>query len=180
MPALADLLCQGVNNSSGFDSAWYVRFAYNLHMDVKKARNLFSMHGKGQIYAPTGFVMKDTPYHRYKMTASFGACVVVTSGGDTFVRRPEQIGAVNRRKASLCSRRERETERHEKERFFEKKRLERLFEDGQTKPSPKRGGKANSHADIGRYVNTRNMPLSACETKSVLRFRVINIAVQNL
>ena len=99
MPKLADLLCQSVNNSSDFDSTWYVRFAYNLHMDVSRAQKLFSDYGLGYIYASTGFVMPDTPHLRRKMVANFGACVVVTSDGDMWIRTPEHIGARNRKKA---------------------------------------------------------------------------------
>lgn len=177
MPKLADLLPQSVNNSSGFDSAWYIQFAYNLHMDIDKARELFSKHGKGCIYASTGFVMPDTPYQRRKMVANFGACVVVTSDGDMWLRTPNQIGAKNRRKAAFLDKCKREMIAHEEKRVRMRKRVERLFEDGQTKPSPKRGGKANSHSDIGMYVNVRNMPLSAFEPQSVDKFRVINIAL---
>lgn len=43
MPKLADLLCQSVNNSSDFGSDWYVRFAYNLHMDITKAQKYLAL-----------------------------------------------------------------------------------------------------------------------------------------
>lgn len=177
MPKLTDMLRQSVNNSSGFGSNWYIHFAHNLHMDLLKAKKLFDMYGVGYIYSPTGFVMPDTPYQRRKMVANFGACVVVTPNGDMWVRKPEQIGAKNRRKAILLDQeKRRETQRLEND-LRTTKRRERLFKDGQTKSSPKRGGKANSHADIGKYVNRPNISLSAYEPKNIDRLVTIHIAM---
>ena len=171
------MLCQSVNNSSGFGSDWYIRFAHNLHMDLLKAKKLFSMYGVGHIYSHTGFVMPDTPYQRRKMVANFGACVVVTSNGDMWVRKPEQIGAKNRRKAILLDQKKRCETQRLKDGLRTIKRRERLFKDGQTESSPKRGGKANSHADIGKYINRSSTSLSAYEPKNIDRFVTIHIAM---
>lgn len=177
MPKLMDLSCQSVNNSNDFGSNWYMRFAYFLRMDVFKARELFRKHGKGYIYTSTGFVMSDTPYQRRKMVANFGACVVVTANGDMWVRKPEQIGAKNRRKAILLDQeKRREIQRLENDLRIIKRR-ERLFKDGQTKSSSKRSGKANSHADIGKYVNYPNTRLSVFESQSIDRLVTIHIAM---
>lgn len=177
MPKLADLLCRSVNNSSGFDSAWYVRFAYNLQMDVSKAQELFSAYGKGYIYARTGFVMPDTPYQRRKMVANFGTCVIVTSDGEMWQRTPGHIGARNRRKAWIADKRIRR-EIYRSERLYrEEKRLEHLFEDGMTKPSPKRGGKANSLSDIGKYVGVRGGSVADFEPKGRTRLVIIKTNV---
>lgn len=177
MPKLADLLNQSVNNSSDFDNAWYVRFAYNLHMDVLKAQRLFSEYGVGYIYARTGFVMPDTPHQRCKMVAHFGACVVVTSDGKMWLRTPEQIGAKNSKKTRLTNKRKHEMLEREKEFIRSEKESIRLFKDGQTIPSPKRGGGANSYSDLGKFINAKNKPLSMFEPKSVDKFRVINIHI---
>ena len=177
MPKLADLLCRSVNNSSDFDSAWYVRFAYNLQMDVPKAQELFSAYGKGYIYARTGFAMPDTPYQRRKMVANFGACVIVTSDGEMWQRTPEHIGARNRRKAWISDKRKRREICRNEHIYREEKRLKHLFEDGMTKPSPKRGGKANSISDIGKYVGIRNSCMSDFEPKGKDRLVIIKINV---
>lgn len=177
MPKLADLLCRSVNNSSDFDSAWYVRFAYNLQMDVSKAQELFSAYGKGHIYARTGFVMPDTPYQRRKMVANFGACVIVTSDGEMWQRTPECIGARNRRKACIADKRTRREICRNERMYREEKRLERLFEDGMTKPSPKRGGRANRLGDIGKYVGVRGGGVADFEPKGVNRLVIIRINV---
>ena len=144
MPRLADMLRQSVNNSSDFDSAWYIRFAYNLHMDVSRAQKLFSDYGLGYIYASTGFVMPDTPHLRRKMVANFGACVVVTS---------------------------------DEQALRECKRLKRLFKDGQERPCPRHGGKANSHADIGKYVGRYGVRIDSFEPKGTTRFTVIHVNI---
>ncbi len=177
MPKLADLLCQSVNNSSDFDSAWYVRFAYNLHMDVSRAQKLFSDYGLGYIYASTGFVMPDTPHLRRKMVANFGACVVVTSDGDMWIRTPEHIGARNRKKAKHLDNAKRREIRKNEELFREEKRLNRLFKEGQTSPSPKRGGKANSHDDIGRYISIPEVRMENMEPRNINKFVQIRIHI---
>lgn len=178
MPRLADMLCQSVNNSSDFDSAWYVRFAFNLKVDIPKAREIFQKYGKGYIYAPGGFAMPDTPYQRRKMIANFGACVVVTSDGETWVRTPSHIGARNRKRAKcLQSIEQRKIERLERE-FRQQKSLERMFNDCQPELCPKRGGKANSHSDIGKYVNKiRRVTISDQEAWSMPKIKFIQISI---
>ncbi|KDS13532.1 hypothetical protein M089_5256 [Bacteroides ovatus str. 3725 D9 iii] len=177
MPKLADLLCQSVNNSSDFDSAWYIRFAYNLHMDVSRAQKLFSDYGLGYIYASTGFVMPDTPHLRRKMVANFGACVVVTSAGDMWLRTPEQIGAKNRKRAAKLDAITRHRIQRDEQALRECKRLKRLFEDGQERPCPRHGGKANSHADIGKYVGRYGVRIDSFEPRSTIRFAVIHVNI---
>lgn len=177
MPRLADMLRQSVNNSSDFDSAWYVRFAYNLHMDVSKAQKLFSEYGVGHIYAQTGFVMPDTPYQRRKMVANFGVCVVVTADGETWLRTPDQIGAKNRKRAAKLDSIMRHRIQRDELALRERNRLKRLFEDAQERPYPKRGGMANSHADIGKYVGCYGVRMDNFEPKGVTKFAVIHVNV---
>lgn len=178
MPKLADLLCQSVNNSNDFGSDWYIRFAYNLQMDIDKAQKLFDAYGLGYIYSHTGFVMPDTPYQRRKMVVNFGACVIVTSNGDMWLRTPEQIGAKNRKRALKLNTIVYHQVQKEKMEARELKVTQRIFEDGQENPCPKRGGKANSHSDIGKYINCPNASLSAFEPKSIDRFVVINVKIR--
>lgn len=178
MPRLADMLCQSVNNSSDFDSAWYVHFAFNLKVDIQKARDIFQKYGKGYIYAPGGFAMPDTPYQRRKMVANFGACVVVTSDGDTWVRTPSQIGAKNRKRAKRMDAKEQHRIDKLERGLVEKARLERMFHDCQGVLCPKRGGKANTHSDIGKYVNnTRRITMSDQEAWSMPKIKFIQISI---
>jgi len=176
MPRLADMLCQSVKDSSDFDSAWYVRFAFNLKVDIPKAREIFQKHGKGYIYAPGGFAMPDTPYQRRKMVSNFGACVVVTSDGDTWVRTPKQIGAKNRKRAACLDQMTRNRITRDEMRLMEMKRVEHLFHDGKGQSCTKRGGKANAHADIGKYVNNvRRITMSDHEAWSMPRIKFLQI-----
>ena len=178
MPKLADMLCQSVNNSSDFDSAWYVRFAFNLKVDIQKARKIFQKYGKGYIYAPGGFVMPDTPYQRRKMVANFGACVVVTSDGDTWVRTPAHIGSKNRKRAKRMDAKEQHRIDKLERGLVEKSRLERMFHDCQGMPCPKRGGKANAQSDIGKYVNNiRRVTMSDQEAWSMPKIKFIQISI---
>lgn len=166
MPRIADLMPDVVNNSSNVSAEWIVKFAYLLGMNLPEARKVYERNGNGCIYAKGGFAMPDTPYHRYKMVANFGDCVIVTEDGEMWQRTPEYIGAYNRKKAKKACNIERRRIFHEEQEYRERKRLQRLFKDGQTSPSPKRGGKANSHEDIGRYVNNRENSRMEFEPKA--------------
>lgn len=173
MPKLADL-CLSVNNSSGLDGAWYVKFAFNLGMDIPKARELFDKYGCGNIYTPTSLVMLDTPYNRRKLVANFGACVVVEKNGEMWVRKPSQIGTKNRKRAAKLDAVKRGQIRHAEQRLRVEKSRERMFDDCKGNPQSKRGGKANSHADIGKYVNFRGVRMESME-RSVVRFAQISV-----
>lgn len=177
MPKLADLLSVDVNNSSGMGAEWLVNFAYLLGMELQKAQTLYESNGKGCIYTRTGFVMPDTPYMRRKLVANFGACVIVGNDGSTWVRTKDKIGERNRKRAEIDDKVKRRKIRRAESELCERKRLDRLFKDGQTQPQPKRGGKANSHADIGKYVNHRGFRIDIVEPRGVTKFQkiVINI-----
>ena len=178
MPKLADMLCQSVNNSSDFDSAWYVRFAFNLKVDVSQAHKIFSKYGKGYIYAPGGFAMPDTPYQRRKMVTSFGACVVVEANGETWVRTPEQIGSKNRKRAKRIEAQERHKNENVQREYNSQKERERTFHDGQGEACPKRGGKGNSHSDIGKYANdVHKIGMSDQERWSMPRLHIIRVNI---
>lgn len=172
MPKLADLLVVGAKNSNAQDSAWYVKFAFGLHMDVVKARKLFEQYGRGNIYSSGGFVMPDTPYQRRKMVANFGACVVVPTDGEMFVRKPSDIGARNRKRAKKLDARTRGIVRNDEARLREKRRLERQFEDGMTqrRPQKKHEGRANSIGDIGKYVGRYGARMHNMEKRAQTRF----------
>ena len=178
MPKLGDMLSWSANNSSGFSSSWYVQFAQNIKMDVFKAQEVFNKYGKGYIYAPGGFAMPDTPYMRRKMVANFGACVVVTSDGETWVRTPSQIGARNRKKFVRSYTKELHAIEKLEKSVMERRRVESLFYGCQGVPCPKRGGKANSQSDIGKYVNkVRRVTMGDAEVRSMPKLHVIRISI---
>lgn len=177
MPKLADLLPVSVNNSSDMGAEWLVNFAYLLGMDLCEAQSLYDKHGKGCIYARTGFVMPDTPFMRRKMVANFGACVIVESGGETWLRTVDKIGERNRKRAEIADKVQRRKIRRAESGLREQKRLNRLFKDGQTQPQPKRGGKANSHADIGKYINHRGFRIDIVEPRGVTKFQKIVVSI---
>ena len=177
MPKLEDCLVVGVNNSSAHDSAWYVKFAFGLHMDVSKARKLFEKYGRGNIYSSGGFVMPDTPKMRCKMVANFGECVVVPKDGEMFVRKPSDIGRQNRKRAFRLDKKKRDLIERDELALRERHRLMSSFEDAMTqhKPQKKHEGKAKSHADIGKYVWHRGAHIDRMEKRAEDRFVVINI-----
>lgn len=177
MPRLADLLPVSVNNSSDMGAEWLVNFAYLLGMDLCKAQAVYEKYGKGYIYAKSGFAMPDTPYQRRKMVANFGDCVIVETGGEVWVRTKRNIGALNRKRAAIADKVERRRIRKSEEELREAKRVNRLFKDGQTNPSPKRGGKGNSHAEIGKYVNFRGIRMEMTERRSEIKFATITVHI---
>lgn len=177
MPRIADLLPVSVNSSSDMGAEWLVNFAYLLGMDLCKAQSVYEKYGKGYIYTKSGFAMPDTPYQRRKMVANFGDCVIVEAGGEVWVRTKRNIGALNRKRAAISDKVERRRIRRAEQELRENKRVNRLFKDGQTNPQPKRGGKGNSHADIGKYVNFRGIRMEMTERRSETKFAkiVVNI-----
>lgn len=177
MPRLADLLPVSVNNSSDTGAGWLVQFAYLLGMDLRKAQSVYGKYGKGYIYARTGFAMPDTPYMRRKMVANFGACVIVEADGEMWVRTKDKIGERNRKRARIADDVERRRICQAERELRETKRVNHMFADGQCTPSPKRGGKGNSHADIGKYVGFRGIRMDMTERRSEIKFAkiVINI-----
>lgn len=177
MPRLADLLPVSVNNSSDMGAEWLVNFAYLLGMDLCKAQSVYEKHGKGYIYAKSGFAMPDTPYQRRKMVANFGDCVIVEANGEMWVRTERNIGALNRKRAVISDKVERRKIHRAEQEVRENRRVNRLFKDGQTNPSPKRGGKGNSHADIGKYVNFRGIRLEMTERRSEIKFATITVHI---
>lgn len=177
MPRLADLLPVSVNNSSDMGAEWLVNFAYLLGMGVWKAQAVYAKYGKGYIYAKSGFAMPDTPYHRRKMVANFGDCVIVEAGGEVWVRTKRNIGALNRKRAIIADKVERRRICKSEVELREAKRVNRLFKDGQTNPSPKRGGKGKSLADIGKYVNFRSIRMEVTERRSEVKFATITVHI---
>lgn len=177
MPKLADLLPVSVNNSSDMGAEWLVNFAYLLGMDLCKAQAVYEKYGKGYIYAKSGFAMPDSPYQRRKMVANFGACVIVEAGGEVWVRTKDKIGERNRKHAKVSDIVERRRIRKSEQELREAKRVNRLFKDGQANPSPKRGGKGNSHSDIGKYVNFRGIRMEMTERRSEIKFATITVHI---
>ena len=177
MPRLADLMPSIVNNSSDMGTEWMVKFAYLLGMSLSNARSVYERNGNGCIYAKGGFAMPDTPYMRRKMVANFGACVIVTEDGEMWQRTPEHIGKRNRKKNRIAGIVERRRVSRAEQELRERKRLQRMFKDGQTNPCPKRGGKGNGQGDIGKYVDFRGVRIDAMERRGETRFARIVVHI---
>lgn len=177
MAKLTDLMSKVVNNSSDLgmmqDYATVLKFAYALGVSVNKAADIYRKNGNGYIYAKGGFSMPDTPYMRRKMVANFGDCVVIDKSGEMWVRTKHHIGARNRKRAEIGDKITRRQIAMDEQELREKRRVNRLFKDGQTNPSPKRGGKANGYGDFGKYVNFRGVRIEATERKTETKFATI-------
>ena len=94
-----------------------------------------------------------------------------------WLRIPEQIGAKNRKRAAKLDAITRHRIQRDEQALRECKRLKRLFEDGQERPCPRHGGKANSHADIGKYVGRYGVRIDSFEPKGTTRFTVIHVNI---
>lgn len=175
MPKLADVLCKNAKNSSVFDSQFFVRFAVNLQVDMSKASEMLKNRGVGYIYAASGFSMPDTPFYRRKMVANFGTCVVVGTDGEIRVITPQQIAKSKKPTKSIDTRERNESKRLRRE-HIERLECERMFRNGQGQACPKRGGKANSCADIGKYTNhMRKITMSDYEAWAEAHFYRVSI-----
>lgn len=153
MPRISELLRQSVEDSTRLDSAWCVRLAYSLKMDVSRAIELFETYGVGHIYTSTGFVIADSPRNRCRLSGWSDGCVIVDEDMNIRVRTSKNIGSMNRKKNAI---KKVVDERAEKRRRMEDMAInerEHMFETMQTGMFRKRQGKANSHGDIGQYKN---------------------------
>lgn len=155
MPKISEIL-GGLTFAEIVRDATLIQAANVLKCDVAKVRELFAQNGTGMIYTP-GLIMADTPRNRAKLTALYGEIVILFADGTAFCRTKVNTGQINRHKRKETIKRERDMAMRERKARQSQKATLRLFEDAQTRPMPKRSGKANSHADIGKYVNRRGI-----------------------
>lgn len=151
--------------------AFLLRLAFALNVSLNDAAKAYATHGNGRVYARgASLVLEDTPHARANVIAHFGRAVIVDERGNIFQDTAKAARAERRKRAKIAEIVEaRQIARAEKA-YDEKKRRERNFTYTQGAPSPKRAGKADSHGDIGKYVNFRNARLSDVERRELKNF----------
>lgn len=165
MPALSDLITLPKNKKNSKETAQTIsdgplfQFAALLRVEISKARDLFENNGAGRIYAPNGSVFFDTKYARHMASKLYTYAVIIEADGtilylSRYKYRKERIRAQQIRE-EIEIKREKGLERRERARIRVKRSTEKMFRDCQTEPGCKRGGKGNSHEDIGKFVNKR-------------------------
>lgn len=128
-------------------------WAAHLGKTSSQVYAIYRKFGKGYIYTPSGRAYVDSPQARHNLTIHFERVVVVDVHGNIIFRDTKSVGSLNRAKNTRKDKRERDMFSREMEAHKALKMTRSLFEEGVTNPSPKRGGKANSHEDIGKYVH---------------------------
>ena len=167
-------LCDFVNvkySNVDVGGAFLLRLAFALNVSVSDAAKAYAAHGNGRVYARgASLVLEDTPHARANVIAHFGRAVIVDERGNIFQDTAKAARAKRRKRAKIAAIVEaRQIARAEKA-YDEKKRHERNFAYMQGAPSPKRAGKADSHGDIGKYVNFRNARLFDVERRELKNF----------
>lgn len=165
MPLLSELIAlpQTKNNKKTSENTLsngpLFEFAALLRVDICKARELFENNGVGRIYAPNGSVYFDSQYARHMASKLYTYAVIIEEDGTIIYQsrykyRKERIMAQQIRE-QIEIEREAKQEKREHKRMRIRRNTEKMFKDCQTSPTPKRGGRASSHKDIGKYVNKR-------------------------
>lgn len=168
MQKIGDLL-RSQGNCVLSDAGTLLKLAYLLQIDLADAEKAFQKYGCGHIYAEGGFVVPDTPRWRYKVCSVYGKCVIIDKSGKMRERTKEDIGTIRRRKERKNANIERHEIRRNERELRKMRNLQGLFRDGQTMPEPKRAGRANSHADIGKYVSHRGLGVAIMEPRGHTR-----------
>lgn len=173
MPKISDIL-GGLRTAEMNECATLIQVANVMRCSVAEVREKFAEFGTGMIYT-RGLILCDTPKHRAKLTDMYGEIIVLFNDGTVYCRTSANKGQINRHNQQRA--RKREIEAYKREAAMRKRETEtkRLFKSCQTKASPKRQGKANSHDDIGQYVNDRCVTHDMTTPRSVDVFVTIHI-----
>lgn len=156
MARLQDLLAPTM--SVGVEGDVCIYIAQFVGIDMPSAKRLYCKYGRGHIITKSGVAYNDTPENRHGLPRRLGAdCLIVPQSGSCYIvtakgeRRAfkELLNAQIEREDRA---QKREMARSEEE-YHARKKMDMVFRDGQTMPSPKRQGKANSLEDIGKYQN---------------------------
>lgn len=175
MAKLADLLQESVKNSIALlPSVRMGQLAQKIHVDTKRAEELFAQYGDGYIYARGGLVMPDTEHTRRNVLAHYGYYIAFVDGVLRVIDTNGQRIARQKR-ARIAAARERHAIERDAREYAEKRRLDAFFRSGQGKASVKRGGKANSHDDIGKYVPHYCSRIGDMEQRVKARIITINV-----
>lgn len=159
MPTIADIL-GGLKAAEVEQDSTLVQMAQVMECGVDQVKRLIAENGGGMIYS-RGLIVEDTPRHRTKLSEMYGKIVILTVDGVVYIRTHGTTIKARKRQRD----KQMEIERRRIKREIEQRRLERetlrMFREGQTHPSPKRQGRANSHADIGQFVSRKRQELLA-------------------
>lgn len=138
MATIAELI-GGSDSESLNVSAMHIRMAHVMKCDVNKVKAQIALYGPGYIYT-SGLIMPDTPRNRGKLVDMYGDVAILLEDGNMVIRTPKAKGQLNRKRKEKEGNIERHKYKKEVEQYREKRRIEKLFADGQTQPSPKRQG----------------------------------------
>ena len=171
MATIADMMHVSAKHGAVENGEWIVKFAYHLRISVSKAQRLYKRHGNGMLYAPGGkIVTEDTPRTRGRFSALWGDYAIVYPDGSLVCHTRQQVGRVTRARKKAEIRKEQGLQKREAEQRSAERRTEQIFRDCQQRRHPKRQGRANTHADIGKYVNRHNVCLADREPRTAFTF----------
>lgn len=173
MQKLSELV-GGLNSIDPASYATLIKVAFALKCSVDEMWDKIAEFGPGMIYT-RGVIMQDTPSNRYRLTESYGVVMILYNDGTVALRTRANRGQITRKLHKIASKQEKSLRKSEIENYRKRKATENMFRDGQTMPSPKRQGKANSHGDIGKYVPHRATSLNFMQKVHHTTFKVINI-----
>lgn len=153
MPKISDIL-GGCMTAELNESAVIVQVAAILQCSIPEVRKKIANYGTGMIYTK-GIIVRDTPKNRAKMTEMYGEIIILFDDGTVYCRTPKCKGQITRRQRKAERKRDIDLHKREVEAYRTERKTDRLFKACQGRPCPRHQGKANSHADIGKYVTSR-------------------------
>lgn len=171
MATIADII-GGSKVESLNECAVFIQMANVMKCSVDVVRSKVAEYGKGYIYTPN-LVMPDTPRSRQKLTDMYGEVVIILSDGAVIIRNRDCKGRIGRKQKSIERKVEMRHAKAEIEARREKRKTERMFEDGKGVPSPKRQGKCH-------YIQCNYVPASnydRFEPKSHVVFQTIHVNI---
>lgn len=138
MATIADII--GSSKSQELNEcAVYIQIARVMKCDVETVRTAISKYGYGYIYTPC-LILPDTPKNRTKLTEMYGEVIILLADGSVIIRDSSCTGMMNKRKHRIEAQIEKRKMRKEREERRAKRETERMFSDGQGRPSPKHQG----------------------------------------
>lgn len=142
-------LCQDAQEANEHFDIYY-KMSRTLGCTMSEAKERVKKWGWNRVYSKTG----SREYNRENLKfflVTDGCVFIIYKDGSTQTRyhKPAKPKRYRHSDEFYAAMRGYPEMREDRER-------ERMFKDCQTNPQPKRGGRANSHDDIGKYVNRRN------------------------
>ncbi len=154
MPKMSELLAP-VNNSSVRHAGVVLKFAQLLGVSHDKAEALLANAGEKYVFVRGGFALMRTQRTVRLMTRKYGWCVVVNDGELDVIDNGELKAALKRRKEAKLRAQERGIAKMQSE-CREKRRIERVFNDGKGERIRKRvPGHGKSTVDETPHKLTR-------------------------